>query len=273
MTVGEALKQIRLQAGLTQTQMTAGVVSESFYSKVERGVHAIDVQTLVNILSAHHMDVVHFFSLLNYQKSETEPNFELINEISFAQNKKDIKRLNKIKKKIENGGGVQPSFNLQFRLENAYAWIYHSNEFVSPAMKKKVKSVILDDNWNRPAYHYLSQAVVLLDINESYYLVKSAFEAYKKNTEHDTFTLQFVALIAVNYLNCCYHRKGSKEYAQLAIDFLKILPIDPVIGFYRIIGTYYESIFNHDDKTRNMIIEILKKSNYYTLIQDTVEEN
>lgn len=106
MTVGEALKQIRLQAGLTQTQMTAGVVSESFYSKVERGVHAIDVQTLVNILSAHHMDVVHFFSLLNYQKSETEPNFELINEISFAQNKKDIKRLNKIKKKIENGGGT-----------------------------------------------------------------------------------------------------------------------------------------------------------------------
>ena len=37
MTVGEALKQMRLQAGLTQTEMTAGVVSESFYSKIERG--------------------------------------------------------------------------------------------------------------------------------------------------------------------------------------------------------------------------------------------
>ena len=73
MTVGEALKQIRLQAGLTQTQMTAGVVSESFYSKVERGVHAIDVQTLINILSAHHMDVVHFFSLLNYQNLKPSP--------------------------------------------------------------------------------------------------------------------------------------------------------------------------------------------------------
>ena len=34
MTVGEALKQMRLQAGLTQTEMTAGVVSESFYSKI-----------------------------------------------------------------------------------------------------------------------------------------------------------------------------------------------------------------------------------------------
>ena len=105
MTVGEALKQMRLQAGLTQTEMTAGVVSESFYSKIERGVHAVDVQVLINILSAHHMDVVHFFSLLNFQKSETEPNFEIINQISFAQNKKDISALDKIKKELENGGG------------------------------------------------------------------------------------------------------------------------------------------------------------------------
>lgn len=170
------------------------------------------------------------------------------------------------------GGVPAPSFWLEISLQNAYAWILHSNKMVSPKMKKKFKSVILNDDWNRKSYHYLSQGVVLLDIDESYYLVKSAFEAYKKNEEHDTFTLQFVALIAVNYLNCCYHQKASKDYAQLAIDFLKILPIDPVVGFYRIIGTYYEAIFNHDDKTRDMIIEILKKSGYYTLVQDTVEE-
>lgn len=39
-------------------------------------------------------------------------------------------------------------------------------------MKRKIKSVILDEDWNRPAYHYLSQAVVMLDINESFYLRK-----------------------------------------------------------------------------------------------------
>lgn len=272
MTVGEALKQMRLQAGLTQTEMTAGVVSESFYSKIERGVHAVDVQVLINILSAHHMDVVHFFSLLNFQKSETEPNFEIINQISFAQNKKDISALDKIKKELENLGGGKMPFYLRFRLENAYAWIYHSNRFVSGAMKRKIKSVILDENWNRPAYHYLSQAVVMLDINESFYLVKSAFKAYEKNKENDAFTLQFVALIAVNYLNCCYHQKADKEYAQVAIDFLKTLPVDPVIGFYRIIGTYYEAVFSNNTKIRDMIIEILKRIDYYSLIQDTVED-
>lgn len=139
-------------------------------------------------------------------------------------------------------------------------------------MKRKIKSVILDEDWNRPAYHYLSQAVVMLDINESFYLVKSASTAYEKNKENDTFTLQFVALIAVNYLNCCYHQNAEKKYAQVAIEFLKTLPVDPVIGFYRIIGTYYESVFSNNTKIRDMIIETLKRIDYYSLIQDTVED-
>ena len=35
MTIGEALKSLRLHAGMTQTQTAAGIVTESFYSKVE----------------------------------------------------------------------------------------------------------------------------------------------------------------------------------------------------------------------------------------------
>ena len=47
MTIGEALKSLRLHAGMTQTEMAAGIVTESFYSKVERGVHAIDANVLI----------------------------------------------------------------------------------------------------------------------------------------------------------------------------------------------------------------------------------
>ncbi len=34
MRIGEALKSVRLHAGISQTEMAAGIVSESFYSKV-----------------------------------------------------------------------------------------------------------------------------------------------------------------------------------------------------------------------------------------------
>ena len=67
-------------------------------------------------------------------------------------------------------------------------------------------------------------------------------------------------------------QNAEKKYAQVAIEFLKTLPVDPVIGFYRIIGTYYESVFSNNTKIRDMIIEILKRIDYYSLIQDTVED-
>ncbi|WP_431462547.1 helix-turn-helix transcriptional regulator [Lactobacillus crispatus] len=69
MKIGEALKSLRLHAGMTQTQMAAGIVTESFYSKVERGVHAIDANTLIKILTVHHFDVTKFFEQISNQQS------------------------------------------------------------------------------------------------------------------------------------------------------------------------------------------------------------
>ncbi|MFJ6932664.1 MAG: helix-turn-helix domain-containing protein [Lactobacillus gallinarum] len=120
MTIGEALKSRRLHARMSQTEMAAGIVSESFYSKVERGVHAIDAETLIKILSVHHFDVTGFFAQINNQSS-TGPFFELTSEITFAQNRRDVKALDKIKRKIENGE-VQAPLWLKFKLELAYAW-------------------------------------------------------------------------------------------------------------------------------------------------------
>ena len=50
-SIGEVLKEIRVQAGLTQKEMCDGVCSVSAYSKIERGVHEIDIETLISILS------------------------------------------------------------------------------------------------------------------------------------------------------------------------------------------------------------------------------
>ena len=61
MKIGKSLRETRLAAGLTQTEMAAGVASESFYSKVERGIHNIDADTLVKLLKARKINPVGFF--------------------------------------------------------------------------------------------------------------------------------------------------------------------------------------------------------------------
>jgi len=109
MTIGEALKQLRLHAGLTQEQMAAGIVSESFYSKVERDIHDIDTKVLMDILTVHRFNVIEFFGKIWNQPTSKNPDFDLVAQISDAQNKKDLGKLNEIATKIQNGGVKSPS--------------------------------------------------------------------------------------------------------------------------------------------------------------------
>ena len=53
MTIGEQLKKTRTLLGLTQTQMCSGIVTESFYSRVERGLSEINATDLFRILNEH----------------------------------------------------------------------------------------------------------------------------------------------------------------------------------------------------------------------------
>lgn len=64
MTIGEALKQIRHELYLTQEQMCAGVVTRSFYAKVESGRNRISADKLTEILFEHDIDITYFYQLL-----------------------------------------------------------------------------------------------------------------------------------------------------------------------------------------------------------------
>ncbi|WP_308555577.1 helix-turn-helix transcriptional regulator [uncultured Lactobacillus sp.] len=271
MTIGQALKSLRLHAGLTQEEMAAGIMSVSFYSKVERDIHEIDTNTLIKLLAVHRFDAISFFTqVVNQDKNIGNPYYSIESEITFARNTKDLKKLDEINKRIKEEDSI-PNW-LRFRVELAYAWVTHSNKYISPELKKKVRNgeILPTDNWDRRSYYFLSQAVIFMDIKEAYEQVNLAYAAFKKHPATDPFSLQFVSWIAVNFLNCCYHQKADVKYTKSSIEFLRSLPITPEIGFSAVLGTYYEALFNHDQKVVDAVILVLKKSKFYGLIEDTV---
>lgn len=62
MSIGERLKELRLFLGLTQEEMCQGIVSESFYSRVERGVRKISVLDLLALLNKNGIHLEDFFN-------------------------------------------------------------------------------------------------------------------------------------------------------------------------------------------------------------------
>lgn len=130
----------------------------------------IDADLLIKLLTAHHFDVVGFFSRLsNQSKNQYNSYYEIEAEITFAKNTKNLAKLKKIETKLNQKDNDLPSW-LKFRSELAYAWVTHSNDHISTELKAKVKSLIVGEDWDR------------------------------KHPASDPFTLQFVSWIAVNFL-------------------------------------------------------------------------
>ena len=51
MTIGELLKDYRIKQGKNQREFIAGIVSQSYYSKVEKEIHRITADDLLEILN------------------------------------------------------------------------------------------------------------------------------------------------------------------------------------------------------------------------------
>lgn len=268
MNIGQLLREYRFHVGFTQKEMAADVISESFYSRVERGTREIDAKDLVKLLEVHKFDVATFFRRLS--KSD-ESYFETESQIVFAMNTKNIAKIHEIERELQKEG-INPPNWLEFRLKLASAWITHSSEEVSPAMQNKIKKLIINENWDRTSFYFLSQAVILMNIDDARKLIDSAYQAFYRNPSTDAPTLETISIMAINYMNCCYHEKVGKEYIASSIKFLRSLPVTPEIGFFSILCTYYEALFDHNKELQERIIDILQRSRYLSLIQDTIEK-
>lgn len=268
MNIGQLLREYRFHVGFTQKEMAADVISESFYSRVERGTREIDAKDLVKLLEVHKFDVATFFRRLS--KSD-ESYFETESQIVFAMNTKNIAKIHEIERELRKEG-INPPNWLEFRLKLASAWITHSSEEVSPAMQDKIKKLIINENWDRTSFYFLSQAVILMNIDDARKLIDSAYQAFYRNPSTDAPILETISIMAINYMNCCYHEKVGKEYIASSIKFLRSLPVTPEIGFFSILCTYYEALFDHNKELQERIIDILQRSRYLSLIQDTIEK-
>lgn len=93
MTIGEALKKSRNSLGLTQSQFAHDVVSESFYSKVERGINEITATDLLKLLQVNHINRVDFLAEIEDETNnnlQEDLKIQLLDAYSSRDKKKSV---------------------------------------------------------------------------------------------------------------------------------------------------------------------------------------
>lgn len=103
MTIGNLLRQYRIQQNKKQREFSENILSPSYYSKVEKDQHRISADDLIKLLMYNHISVKKFFEDLDKDGEEKQLLIENISSLmSQAYFKSDIHELGDIKQKIIN---------------------------------------------------------------------------------------------------------------------------------------------------------------------------
>lgn len=103
MTVGQKLREFRKVLGMTQAEMSSGVISKATLSRIERNENPVVTSDLVKILIKHKVSVVDF--LQEYSDIDVGVKSYQNQAMKYFK-EKNLKGLNKLKGKLPNEEGM-----------------------------------------------------------------------------------------------------------------------------------------------------------------------
>lgn len=263
--VGAELKRIRKSLGLTQAEMTLNgkIISIGQYSKVENGIHEIGVDTLLKILTAHdEINIQTFFINLekNYTKVDNEFSPEILSEkLMLAFYKNDLLEAQKLKKQIDN---LKENKELKLRAVITVAVLSGTILNLDEKTKEDLsKNMFINDNWTKEkdSLRLFSNSMIIIDRNILPTLMKSVLRTYSDEERLSVEVQERISSICINYLYVCF-KKHILNNVEETIAFLKKLSESPSLMFNKILGYYFECLFNGNDSDASKIRDILAKS-------------
>lgn len=92
MTIGDLLKQYRINQNKTLQEFAGNIIDRSYYGKVERNVHQISAENLINLLRYNQIDATEFIETLdqNYQ-SQIQIQRKIMEEAYYHVDKDKLK--------------------------------------------------------------------------------------------------------------------------------------------------------------------------------------
>ncbi len=259
MEIHELLKENRLKLGLTQKQMAEGIVSTSFYSRVEQGISRITAIDLLMILKLHGINTIDFFSQITVNVSNgTDKEEKFIDELFIAFFSDDLYKVRQLKAEIYKDKNLSKKVKLYFKLIEAL--LLHNVSSIDKKTKIDIKNELFNGlNWSIPTLKLFINSMFIYNTDEILFLVNSILNKYK-NSQNEIIQ-KLVASVCINFLDLSYQNSDFTFWGK-SLDFLKNLPNVPDLLMYKLLGKYYQSILNNDKNAKIQIRKSLSISGY-----------
>ena len=263
MTIGELLKEERMEKGLTQKQFADGIVSTSYYSKVEKDEHRITAEDLIAVLEHNNIPLWSFFKELSLKGNfQHEYKINLEAEVMDAYYHSDSKRLEEIIQDLNNSNKPDKKDDLlivEGWLESLKEDDEEPNIEVREALKDRVFNI---PNLNKEKLTLFCNFMDFYDLDSNIAIAKNAINKFIGSNETE---IQEVLLAMIANLLCLSIKENNYSYVDYLVTTSEKLPLKPqfflykdMIYFYKHLSSYHFNHKNEDLDNCHIIIANVK---------------
>ena len=263
MTIGELLKEYRQKKGLTQKQFADGIVSTSYYSKVEKDEHRITAEDLIAVLEHNNIPLWSFFKELSLKGNfQHEYKINLEAEVMDAYYHSDSKRLEEIIQDLNNSNEPDKKDDLlivEGWLESLKEDDEEPNIEVREALKDRVFNI---PNLNKEKLTLFCNFMDFYDLDSNIAIAKNAINKFIGSNETE---IQEVLLAMIANLLCLSIKENNYSYVDYLVTTSEKLPLKPqfflykdMIYFYKHLSSYHFNYKNEDLDNCHIIIANVK---------------
>lgn len=259
MKVGKKLKELRHLLTLTQDDMAQGIMSRSFYSRVENGISSPGVNEMIALLKMHDVSVV------NFLEDEDQVNLreKYQDQVILAYFKRDLNKLKQLRD-VSELNNRRDKFAIKMLIAKLEG---KETEFTS-VLRRKMKHAFFEmKDLNKNILWLLLVYMNLYEFDELGSLMDVIFSRYEKSKNLDRRTLQLMASICVSYLKRCSQQDENDFEFMQAERVLAEVPNIADVFLQKLIGQYFIFKRREQDEWAEFVKELIAECGYENYLE------
>ena len=255
MTIGELLKDCRIQQKKTQRQWVNDVVSPSFYAKVEKNLSSISADNLIELLNVNKISLTDFFGKLNHQaKTVHDENLEIDRMVNEAYYQNSVHDLQQIRNFVAESDFPNKEDKLDI-IDIFIAIINKNLSSIDSGVIDRLKERTFDvSHFNSDSLRLYCNLMSFYDLDSNLLISKRVIRQFIGSSSIDIQKL--VLSIIINMMILCIRNKRFEE-TEFYVSSEKQIKTKPDIFFYKTIAPAFENIIKyHYDQNSKYLDEV-----------------
>lgn len=234
MNIGKTLKFIRENKGLSQREFCKGVISNSFYSKVESEKSHISAGLLFELLEAQNIAVSEFYFIHNQYKNEQS--IYIIRSIKAFFTNEQVEKLIELKNNIKTDGNKK----LYVLLIENLILVLKNEIIIDDNTKKIIHYLVETPTWGHFEFYLFILGINFFDVETTLLLSSNIIKNLTRYSEYINYESDLILLLLNIIKKMLLHKEIEQAhyFLQLAKKYQKT----PIYVYERLLINFFESI-------------------------------